>query len=65
MSSGSAILQFHGIPGTSYYIQQSSAMTGPWVDLSGTPVTANTLGLINYTVTSPTSPSYYRTSTQP
>jgi hypothetical protein len=65
MSGGKAILQFHGIPGQAYYIQQASSVTGPWTDLPGTPVTANSLGLIAYTVTTPTSPSFYRTSTNP
>ena len=66
MSGGNAILQFHGIPGISYFIQQSTPLaTGPWLDLSATPVTADPLGLINYTAVNPPSPSYYRTSTQP
>jgi hypothetical protein len=33
--------------------------------LPGTPVTANGLGLIAYTVILPASPSYYRTSINP
>ena len=65
MSGGNAILQFHGIPGQAYYIQQASSATGPWLDLPSTPVKANALGLIAYTVTSPPSPSFYRTSTNP
>jgi hypothetical protein len=65
MSGQNAILQFHGIPGQAYYIQVASALTGPWTDLPNTPVTANGLGLINYTVNFPPSPSYYRTSTKP
>ena len=65
MSGNNAILQFHGIPGQAYYIQQSSSVSGPWNDLPGTPVTANNLGLINYTVTVLPSPSFYRTSINP
>ena len=65
MSGGNAILQFHGIPGQAYYIQQALSASGPWQDLPGTPVTANSLGLIAYTVIAPPSPSFYRTSTNP
>ena len=65
MSGNNAILQFHGIPGQVYYVQQSSSVNGPWQDLPGTPVTANSLGLIAYTVIAPSTPSYYRTSTTP
>lgn len=64
-SGGSVIVQAFGIPGQSYYIQVASSVTGPWTDLPGTPVTANSLGQISYTVSDPTSPSYYRTSTTP
>jgi hypothetical protein len=60
-------LQFHGIPGQAYYVQQSSSMNGPWQDLPSTtmspnPATANSLGLIAYTVNSPPNPSFYRVS---
>jgi hypothetical protein len=65
VSDGNAILQFHGIPGQAYYIQVAPTLTGPWTDLPGTPVTANGLGLIAYTVILPASPSYYRTSINP
>jgi hypothetical protein len=66
LSRGNAILQFAGVPGTNYYLQQSTPVaTGPWQDLPGTPVTADALGLINYTVTNPPLPSFYRTSTKP
>lgn len=64
-SGGGVIVQAFGIPGQSYYIQVASSVTGPWTDLPGTPVTANSLGQISYTVSDPTSPSYYRTSTTP
>lgn len=64
MSGSNAILQFHGIPGQSYYIQQASSITGPWTDLPGTPETANALGMIAYTVTNSTT-SFYRTSINP
>jgi hypothetical protein len=65
MSGGNAILQFHGIPGQWYYIQSAPTCLGPWTDLPGTPVQANSLGLIAYTVAAPSSPSFFRTSTNP
>jgi hypothetical protein len=62
----SANLLFYGIPGQAYYIQTSSpGLTGPWTDLPGTPIVADSLGMINYTVTNPPSPSFYRTSVNP
>jgi len=65
LSTGHAIIQFHGIPGQAYYIQQSLNANGPWQDLPGMPVTANALGLVAYTVSVPPSPSFYRTSINP
>jgi Cadherin-like domain len=63
-SGANALLQFRGIPAQSYYIQISSpTMTGPWTDLPGSPVKADSLGLIHLTATNPPSPSFYRTST--
>ena len=61
-----ANLQFYGIPGQPYYIQVSSPnANGPWTDLPNTPVTADSLGEIDYTVISPVNPSFYRTSINP
>jgi hypothetical protein len=63
---GSVTIQAYGIPGTTYYIQQSTTSPGlpPWTDVGS--ATASPLGMINFTVPGPVpSPSYYRTSTTP
>jgi hypothetical protein len=65
LGGGCILLQFFGIPGQSYYIQQTSSLNPPvtWTDLVQT--NANSIGVVSYINCTPTSPSFYRTSATP
>jgi hypothetical protein len=66
VGGGCILLQFFGIPGQSYYIQQTSSLNLPvtWTDLVQT--NANSIGVISDIICPPLpSPSFYRTSATP
>lgn len=65
--SGSTLqLQFFGIPGQPYYLQQATSVNGPWSYVPGQMQSAGGNGTINFTIGPPVpSPSYYRTTTVP
>jgi hypothetical protein len=59
-SSGNFTVEFVGIPGATYVIQEATAVTGPWVNLSGDLIAAPD-GTIQYSDTTPMQAErYYR-----